>query len=79
MNAVKLVEGQDYVVRQVPFPNCSADGAVVSHPDLACIYINSNVCPTRQKEALEHELEHIENGDLYSDDSASEIEERMND
>lgn len=75
---MKLVEGQDYVVRQVPFPNCATDGAVVSHPDIACIYINSNVCLTRQKEALEHELRHLENGDLYSQEDAVIIEGRTN-
>lgn len=76
---MKLVEGQDYVVRRVPFPNCSADGVVVSHPDIACIYINSNVCLDRQKDAFEHELKHIENGDLYSEEDAVIIEGRMND
>lgn len=73
----KLIEGQDYVVRYVPFPNCSADGAVVSHPDIPTIYINSKVCPKRQREALKHELEHLANDDLYSDESAEVIERRM--
>lgn len=72
-----LVEGQDYVVRYVPFPNCAADGAVVSHPDLPCVYINSRVCPKRQREALEHELQHIRNGDLASSEPAADIERRM--
>lgn len=76
---MKLIEGMDFVVRVVPFPNCGADGAVVSHPDIACIYINENVCPRRQKIALQHELQHLTQGDLYSDDPISEIEGRMND
>ena len=72
-----LIENQDYVIRYVPFPNCGVDGAVISHPDLPCIYINSRVCPKRQREALLHELDHLKNEDLYSDVSAAEIERRM--
>ena len=77
MSNTKLIEGQDYVVRYVPFPNSAADGAVVSHPDLPCIYINSRVCPKRQREALEHELQHVRNQDLYNDEPAADIERRM--
>lgn len=73
----RLIEGQDYVVRYVPFPNCAADGAVVSHPDIPTIYINSRVCPKRQREALQHELDHLANDDLYSDELAEVIERRM--
>ena len=72
-----LIEGMDYTVRYLPFPNCAVDGAVVSHPDIPCIYINSKVCPKRQREALKHELEHLANDDLYSDELAEEIERRM--
>lgn len=75
---MRLIEGLDYIVRYVPFPNTGADGAVLSSPDgLACIYINSRVCPKRQQQALKHELEHLMNDDLYSEESAIEIEGRM--
>lgn len=74
-----LVEGLDYIVRTAPFPNCAADGFIMSHPDIACIYINSNISPERQKKALLHELRHLGNDDLYSDEPAWLIEERMND
>ena len=73
----RLIEGMDYIVRYVPFPNCGVDGAIVSHPDLPCIYINSRVCPKRQREALQHELSHLCNDDLYSDELAVDIERRM--
>lgn len=76
-NTTQLVEGRDYVIRCVPFPNCGVDGAVVSHPDIPCIYINTRVCPKRQREALEHELAHLKNNDLYSDEPAADIERRM--
>ena len=73
----RLIEGQDYVIRCVPFPNSAVDGAIVSHPDISCVYINSRVSPKRQREALQHELDHLKNDDLYSDDPAVEIERRM--
>ena len=73
----RLIEGMDYIVRYVPFPNCGVDGAIVSHPDLTCIYINSRVCPKRQREALQHELDHLKNDDLYSEELAVDIERRM--
>lgn len=73
-----LIEGLDYIVREVPFPNNAADGVTVSHPDgIPNIYINSNVCPKRKKEALKHELEHLMKGDLFSEESAECIESRM--
>lgn len=72
-----LVEGLDYVVRVVPFPVDGADGFIMSHPDVPCIYINSKVCPARQRKALKHELLHLMRDDLYSADPVSEIEGRM--
>lgn len=72
-----LVEGQDYVVREIDFGNSAADGAVMSCEDgVPNIYINGRVCPKRRREALEHELEHIVNNDLYSDRPIEEIEKR---
>ena len=73
------IEGQDYVLRYVPFPNCAADGAILKHPDIPCIYINTRVSPKRQKKALKHELEHLKNDDLYSEEPTWLIEGRMND
>ena len=74
------IEGQDYVLRYVPFPNCATDGAIVKHPDgMPNIYINSRVCPKRQQTALKHELEHLANDDLYSEEPMWMIEGRMND
>ena len=76
---MRLIEGLDYIVRYVPFPNSALDGAIVSCPDgLACIYINTRVCQKRQRQALKHELEHLENDDLYLEETAEAIEDRMN-
>lgn len=78
MESVKrFIQGIDYELRYVPFPNCSVDGTIVSHPDLPCIYINTRVCPKRQREALKHELEHLAKDDLYSEDPIDVIEGRM--
>lgn len=78
VNRKMLIEGQDYFVRVLPFPNCAVDGSVVSnHDGTASIYINSRVCQKRQEEALEHELEHLANDDLYSEDPVELIEGRM--
>ena len=77
---MRLVEGLDYVIRVVPFPHCAADAFVMSHPDgIACVYVNSRVCPDRQKKALKHELLHVLRDDLYSTEDVLEIEGRMND
>ena len=73
-----LTEGMDYTIRVIPFPNCAVDGITMSHPDIDCIYINSRVCLKRQQIALQHELEHLANDDLYNDElTTEEIEDRM--
>lgn len=75
-----FVENQDYIVRFVPFPNCAVDGAIMKGEEgMDCIYINANVCPKRQIMALKHELKHLANDDLYSDEPTYIIEDRMND
>lgn len=76
----KLLEGQDFVIRWLPFPNCKVDGAIMRHPDgIAQIYINSRVSQERQLAALQHEMEHLYKDDLYSDEPREMIEGRMND
>ena len=75
-----FVENQDYIVRYLPFPNCSVDGAIMKGEDgIDYIYINTNVCLKRQIIALKHELEHLSNDDLYSEEPTYIIEGRMND
>ena len=78
-NKRRLIEGQDYTLRFTEFPNSATDGAVMSTPEgIACIFINTRVCPKRQQVALQHELEHLANDDLYNDElTTEEIEDRM--
>lgn len=70
-----LVENQDYFVRVVPFPVNSVGGMVMPNPDGSfSIYINSNLSQERQKQALDHELDHIRNNDFYNGKLLQEIE-----
>ena len=73
-----LIEGMDYIIREVDFGTTVVDGAVMSSPDgVAIIWINARVCPKRKVDALDHELEHLANDDLYSERSVEEIERSM--
>ena len=40
------------------------------------MFINANLSPEAKEEAIEHEFDHIDSGDLFSDEDASVIEER---
>lgn len=71
-----LIEGSDYTVRLIPFPVCNVGGMVTPNPDGSfSIYINSNLSQERQKEALDHELDHIRNNDFYNGIPIEEIED----
>lgn len=71
-----LVENQDYFVRVIPFPVNSVGGMVTPNEDGSfSIYINSNLSQERQKEALDHELDHIRNNDFYNGMPIEEIED----
>lgn len=71
-----LVENQDYFVRVVPFPVNSVGGMVTPNPDGSfSIYINSNLSQERQKQALDHELDHIRNNDFHNGKPMGEIED----
>lgn len=71
-----LIEGSDYTVRLIPFPVYSVGGMVMPNPDGSfSVYINSNLSQERQKQALDHELEHILNNDFYNGVPIHEIEE----
>lgn len=62
-----LIEGSDYHVRVVPFPVYNVGGMVTPNDDGSfSVYINANLSQQRQKEALKHELEHIEDDDFYN-------------
>lgn len=55
---------------------CSIPGYIRMDPEGYCtIILNSRLSSERNRETYDHELKHIENDDLYSQDSAGEIEE----
>lgn len=71
-----LIEGSDYTVRLIPFPVYNVGGMVTPNPDGSfSIYINSNLSQEMQKEALDHELDHIRNNDFYNGKPIQEIED----
>ena len=67
----------DYFVYLVPLPHGVHGFVTPNDDDTYTIYINSNDSLERRIKALEHELEHIRKGHLYSPESASSIERQM--
>ena len=64
----------DYFVRFIPLPWAVRGFVTPNDDDTYSIYINSLLPEEIQRAALEHELRHIQNGDLYSAKSVAELE-----
>ena len=65
---MKYIEGMDYWVRYVQFPNMASESVAASHGDgTFTIYINTLFPPERQEERLRHELRHLEQEHFYRD------------
>lgn len=72
-----LIEGVDYFVRVIPFPDGVKVPAMVTENPDGCtfsVYLNENVSEYRRQKGLEHEVNHIRNDDLYGDKDICEIE-----
>lgn len=66
---MKYVEGVDYWVYSVEFPNMASPSVAVSNGDgTFSIYLNSRFPPDKRSEGLRHELEHLEGEHFYRDD-----------
>lgn len=66
---MKYVEGVDYWVREVRFPNMGSPSVAVSNGDgTFTIYLNTRFSPERRAKGLRHELEHLEGEHFYRDD-----------
>ena len=66
---MKYLEGVDYWVRLVEFPNMASLSVAVSNGDgTFTIYVNSRFSPEKRAEGLRHELEHLEGEHFYRDD-----------
>ena len=72
-----LIEGLDYFVYPVAFPNYANQGAVTPNNDNTyTVYINSLYPQELWPGILEHELDHIRNNDFYNDRDIREVEGR---
>lgn len=69
-----LIENADYFIRMVPFP-VGIGGAVTPNDDgTFSIYINQNEDYVHNREALDHEVEHILQDHFYADKPIEVIE-----
>lgn len=77
---MKYIEGIDYWVRYVQFPNMASESVVASHGDgTFTIYINTLFTPERQEDRLRHEIQHLADEHFYRDDlSIVQIEHQAN-
>ena len=66
---MSYIEGVDYWVREVEFPNMASPSVAVSNGDgTFTIYINTRFSLSRREEGLRHELEHLAGEHFYRDD-----------
>ena len=66
---MKYIEGMDYWVRHVQFPNMASESVVLSHGDgTFTIYINTLFPEEKQAERLHHEVRHLEQEHFYRDE-----------
>ena len=66
---MKYIEGMDYWVRYVQFPNMASESVAASHGDgTFTIYINTLFPEEKQQERLRHELRHLADEHFYRDD-----------
>lgn len=62
-----MIEGMDYVVRQVGWLTGDIDALVQCDEDgLYNIYVNENLSPEAAREAVSHELAHIKRDDMFN-------------
>ena len=75
-----LIEGQDFHVRRVKFPNNANWAAVTPNDDGTFdVYVNECVDDEKQVQAFLHELRHIERGHFYTCACAAVCERQTED
>ena len=63
----KLIEGRDFCVRLVDFPDATIGGSVIEDADgFNNVYINSRRSIEAQRESLRHEVRHIARDDFHN-------------
>lgn len=70
-----LIEGSDYSVRLLDFPDSTIGGAVVEDAEgFNTVFINARRSIEAQRESFRHELCHIARDDFHNDLSIEEVE-----
>ena len=70
-----LIEGYDYYVYYVRFPNMKNQGAVVPNEDgTYTVYVNTLYPPEMWPGILDHELDHILDDDFYNNNDIRTVE-----
>ncbi len=74
------IEGSDYTVRVLDFPDATVGGSVVEDSEgFHNIYINARRTTEAQRESFIHELRHIARDDFHNDLSIAEVEDESAD
>ena len=68
---------ENIIVRYIPLPVSVRAFTVPDSQGNFNVYINSSLSFEQQRKNYEHEVCHIENGDFFRDETATEIEGRM--
>lgn len=66
---------EDVWYAELPMP-MSVHSFVCRKGGLIFLIVNSNLSDDAKRDALEHEFDHIDSGDLFSDEDAAEIERK---
>lgn len=66
----------DYFVRTVDLPTEVGGLVAVNEDGTYSVYINARLSSSRQKKALRHEVDHIENDDFYNGKPIEEVEKK---
>lgn len=70
-----LIEGADYIIRPVPWLTGDLNAFVsVDEDGFYSIYVNDALAPQAQREAADHELQHITRDDFFNDLSIRVVE-----
>lgn len=71
----RLIEGSDYTVRLIDFPDSTIGGAVIEDSDgYYSIYLNSRCSFEQQRQSFIHEMTHLKNDDFHNDLPITTIE-----
>lgn len=69
------IEGVDYFVKFMEFPNSGSPGVAHSNGDgTFTIFLNTLFCELKQREAFQHELNHLIENHFYREDDIALIE-----